>query len=124
MKGLEMITPKHLTLSVAAVISAVLLLGQPARALTAIAQPYLLSSWERVDAVQPIGHGRWHDYRGGQRAYDRPWPRYGYDRPWRRYGYHRAWRGYSALPYWRRFPGLPYKPWGPYEPCVNCPAFK
>ena len=117
MRGLEMITPKQLTFSAAAVISAVLLLSQPARALTAIAQPYLLSSWERVDAVR-------HDYRGGQRAYDRRWQRYGYDRPWRRDGYHRAWRGYSALPYWRRFPGLPYKPWGPYEPCVNCPAFK
>ena len=61
MRGLEMITPKQLSLSIAAVISAVLLLGQPAHALTAIAQPYLLSSWERVDAVEPIGDGRWHD---------------------------------------------------------------
>jgi hypothetical protein len=79
MRGLEMITPKQLSLSIAGAISAVLLLGQPARALTAIAQPCLLSSWERVDAVQPIGDGRWHDYRG-QRAYDRPWRRYGYHR--------------------------------------------
>jgi hypothetical protein len=55
-----MITPKQLSLSIAGAISAVLLLGQPARALTVIAQPYLLSSWERVDAVQPIDHGRWH----------------------------------------------------------------
>src|SRR5204862_1898460 len=117
---------KQLTLVAAAGVAASLFLGPPAPALTAIAQPYLISIDQgRVDAVQPIGYGQWHDYRGGQRAaYDRPWRRYGYHRPWRRYGYHRAWRGYSELPYWRRFPGLPYEPWGPYEQFVNCPAFK
>jgi hypothetical protein len=78
----------------------------------------------RIVAVQPIGDDRWHGYRGKWRRYHRPWRRYGYYRPRRSYGYYRPRRSYSALPYWRRFPGLPYKPWGHYEPCVNCPAFK
>jgi hypothetical protein len=111
-----MVSPKQLTLLAAAGVAASLFLAQPARALTAIAQPYLISIDQgRVDAVQAIGHRRWHGYGGGWR---------GYYRPSRRYGYQRTWRRYAALPYWRRFPGLPYKPWGHYEPCVNCPAFK
>jgi hypothetical protein len=111
-----MVSPKQLALLAAAGVAASLVLAQPARALTAIAQPYLISiDQTRVDAVQSIGHRRWQGYRGGRR---------GYYRSWRSYGYYRPWRSYAALPYWRRFPGLPYRPWGHYEPCVNCPAFK
>jgi hypothetical protein len=116
-----MVSPKQLTLLAAAGVAASLFLAQPARALTAIAQPYLISIDQgRVDAVQAIGHRRWHGYRGGWRGYYRPSRRYGL----RRYGYYGPWQRNSGLPYWRRFPGLPYKPWGHYEPCVNCPAFK
>ena len=118
-----MVSPKQLTLLAAAGVAASLYLAQPARALTAIAQPYLINiDQTRVDVVQPIGHRQWHGYRGGWRGYRGG--RRGYYRPWRSYGYYRPWRNYAALPYWRRFPGLPYRPWGHYEPCVNCPAFK
>ncbi len=41
--GLEMVSPKQLTLLAAAGVAASLVLAQPARALTAIAQPYLIS---------------------------------------------------------------------------------
>ncbi len=92
-----MVSPKQLTLLAAAGVAASLYLAQPARALTAIAQPYLISIDQgRVDAVQPIGHRRWHGYRGGWRGYHRPWRRYGYYRPWRRYGYYRPWRVLGA----------------------------
>jgi hypothetical protein len=110
-----MVSPKQLILVAAAGVAASLFLAQPAPALTAMAQPYLISIDQgRIDAVQPIGHRRWHGYRGRWRDHYRPWRSYGY----------RASRSYAALPYWRRFPGLNYRPWGHYEPCVNCPAFK
>jgi hypothetical protein len=116
-----MASPKQLTLLAAAGVAASLFLAQPAGALTAIAQPYLISiDQTRVDAVQPIGHRRWHGYRGGWRGYRRGWR--GYSRPWRRYGYNRPWRKYGYLPgvdkTWRRYG---YYPWGGYEPCANCP---
>ena len=117
-----MVSPKQLTLLAAAGVAASLVLAQPARALTAIAQPYLISIDQgRIDA-EPIGHRRWHGYRSGWHGYRGG--RRGYFRPKRSYGYYKPWRSYAALPYWRRFPGLPYRPWGHYEPCVNCPAFK
>jgi len=120
-----MVTPKQLSFLAAAGIAAGLFLAEPARALTAVAQTYVDTIDQgHIDGAQPIGHGRWHGYRGGWRGYHRPGRGYGYYRPWPRYGYSRALRGYSGLPYWRRLPGLPYKPWGHYEPCVNCPAFK
>jgi hypothetical protein len=49
----------------------------PARAL---AQPYLVSSWEGIDAVQPIGQRRCYIYRDGRRVY-RPCPSRGYHKP-------------------------------------------
>ena len=119
-----MVTAKQLSLLTAA-ITASLFVAQPARALTATTQPYAISIAQgHSHAVEPIGHRRWHGYRNGWRGYYQPSRRYGYYSPWQRYGYYRAWLRYSELPYWRRFPGLPYKPWGHYEPCVNCPAIK
>ena len=46
-----MVSPKQLTLLAAAGVAASLFLAQPARALTAIAQPYLVSSWEGVSTL-------------------------------------------------------------------------
>jgi hypothetical protein len=119
-----MVSPKQLILLAAAGVAASLFLAQPARALTAITQPYAISIDQGpVAAVQPIGHRRWHGYRGGWHGYRRGWR--GYYRPWRRYGYYRSWRRYGYLPgvdmTWRRYG---YYPWGGYEPCANCPAFK
>jgi hypothetical protein len=118
-----MVTSKQLNLVAATVLATGLFSAHPARALTVIAQSHAISFDQgRIDAVQPIGHRRWYGYRGGWHDYRRGWR--GYYSPWPRYAYHSPWPKYSALPYWRRFPGLPYEPWGPYEPCVNCPAFK
>ena len=61
-----MVNPKRLTLLAAAAVAAGLLLAQPARALTAIAQPYLISIDQgRGEAMQPIKHSRCHGYRDG-----------------------------------------------------------
>ena len=133
-----MVSPKQLTLLAAAGVAASLFLAQPARALTAITQPYAISIDQGpVAAVQPIGHRRWHGYRGGWhgyrrgwRGYYRPWWRYGYYRPWWRYGYYRPWWRYGYYRPWRRYlPGVDmtwrrygYYPWGGYEPCANCPS--
>jgi hypothetical protein len=109
-----MVSPKQLTLLAAAGVAASLFLAQPAGALTAIAQPYLISIDQGRVEAEPIGHRRWHGYRGGWRSHRRGWR--GNYRPWRRYGH---------LPgvdmTWRRYG---YYPWGGYEPCANCPAFK
>src|SRR4029453_9997614 len=88
----KMITHRQLSL-LAAIAAAGLLLAQPARALTAIAQSYAISIDQGgVNAVQPVGHRRWHGYRGGWRGYRRGWR--GYYRPWRSYGHYRPWRRY------------------------------
>ena len=108
-----MVSPKQLTLLAAAGVAASLFLAQPARALTAIAQPYLISiDQARVDAVQPIGHGRWHDYRGTKCDYRHDRSRL-YCRPQQKFGYHRRQQksGY-------------YKPWTGHEPCANCPSVR
>jgi len=120
-----MVAPKQLTLLAAAGVAASLFLAQPARSSPAALQTsFHTLDQARADVVQPVGHRRWQGYRGSLQAYHGPRRRYGNDNPWRRYGYHRTLQGYAGLPYWRRFPGLPYRPWGPYEPCVNCPAFR
>ncbi len=104
-----MFSHKQLTLLAAAGVAASLVLAQPARALTAIAQPYLNSSWERVDAVQPIKQRRCYGYRDGRRVY-RPCAS-------RSNNKRKRMSGYSTS----RQSG-PYKPWGGYEPCANCPT--
>ncbi len=61
-----MVSPKQLLLLAAAGVAASLFLAQPARALAALAQPYLTSIDQgRVNAVQPIGHHRCHIHRDG-----------------------------------------------------------
>ena len=119
-----MSSPKQLTLLAAAGVAASLFLAHPARALTAIAQPYLINIDQGpADAMQPIAHRRCHGHRDGWRGCRNGGSR-DYYRPSRASGFYKPWQRYSGLPYWRRFPALPYKPWGGYEPCVNCPAFK
>ena len=120
-----MVTSNQLSLVAATVLATGLFLAHPARALTAIAQSHAINIDQgRVDAAELIGHGRWHGYSAKGQGYYRSRRSYGYYEPWRAYRSYRPWPRVSELPYWRRFPGLPYKPWGPYEPCVNCPAFK
>ena len=105
-----MVSPKQLTLLAAAGVAASLFLAQPARALTAIAQPYLnSSSWERVDAVQPIKQRRCYGYRDGRRVY-RPCASPSYKKRQRMSGYSTS-----------RQSG-PYKPWSGIQLCENCPA--
>jgi hypothetical protein len=75
---LEMVKPKlkQLTLLTASIVVAGLFLVQPARALTATAQPYRVTSWESVEAAQPIGQRRCYTYRNGRRflpAMCAPW---------------------------------------------------
>jgi len=64
-----MFTHKQLTLLAASVIAAGLFLAQPARALTLIAQSYLVSSWDGGNAVKPIGRRRCYTYRDGRRVH-------------------------------------------------------
>ena len=109
-----MVNLKRMTLLAAAAVVAGLFLAQPARALTAIAQPYLISIDQgRGEAMQPIKHSRCHGYRDGghgtyrhcgSRVNHKPKGNSGSYQPSRRSGYH--------------------KPWGGHEPCANCPAAK
>jgi hypothetical protein len=109
--GLEdMITPKQLMVLAAPSVAAGFFLAQPACALTTIAHPYLVESWEDVDVVQPIAQRRCYTYRDGRRVY-RPCAPRGYQKPKRKsrsYGTTKR-SGYD-------------KPWGGYEPCANCPT--
>jgi hypothetical protein len=104
-----MVSPKQLTL-LAAAGAASLFLAQPARALTAIAQPYLVSSSERVDALQPIAQRRCYGYRDGRRVY-RPCASQGYHKPKRKPGSYGTSRNSGY-----------HKPWRGAESCANCPA--
>jgi len=84
--------------------------GQPARALTLIAQSYLVSSWDGGNAVKPIGRRRCYTYRDGRRVH-RPCAPRGYRKPKQKSGSYGTTQrsGYD-------------KPWGGYEPCANCPT--
>jgi len=109
-KDSKMITPKQLTVLTASFIATGLSLAQPAGALTTIAHPDLVGSWEGVDAVQPIAQRRCYSYRDGRRVY-RPCAPRSYQKSKRKSGsYGTSQRsGYN-------------KPWGGYEPCANCPT--
>jgi hypothetical protein len=107
------------TLLVLAGVIACLCLTQPARAVTVAPQAHVaMIGHAGSAAVQPVGQSRWQGHSKNRQK------RYRSAKPWRSHGDLRAFKSYSGLPYWRRFPGLTYRPWGPYEPCVNCPAFK
>src|SRR4051794_6052237 len=108
-----MVTPKRPPLLTVVAAAAALFLAQPERALTAIAQPYLISIDQGLGkAMQPIKHSRCHVYRYrehrkrhcGSRVNHKPKGNAGSYKPPRRSGYH--------------------KPWGGHEPCANCPAAK
>jgi hypothetical protein len=109
-KDAKMFTHKQLTLLAASVIAAGLFLAQPARALTLIAQSYLVSSWDGGNAVKPIGRRRCYTYRDGRRVH-RPCAPRGYRKPKQKSGSYGTTQrsGYD-------------KPWGGYEPCANCPT--
>jgi hypothetical protein len=110
-KDAKMFTHKQLTLLAASVVVAAgLIPAQPARALTVIAQSYLVSSWDGVNAVKPIGQRRCYTYRDGRRVH-RPCGSRGYHRPKRKSGSHGNTQSSSSN-----------KPWGGYEPCANCPT--
>ena len=83
-----MVATKQLTLLAAAGVAASLFLAQPARSFTAAPQTsFYAVDQDRVDVLEPVGHGRWHGHRRGWQAYYGPRRRYGNDKPWRRYGY-------------------------------------
>lgn len=103
--------PKKLIFLAASVVAAVLVLVEPARALTPIAQPYLVTSWDSVEAAQPIGQRRCYSYRNGHRVY-KPCASQGYHKPKRK-------SGYSTT----RHSGV-HERWGVHEPCANCPSAK
>ena len=67
-----MVTSKQLTILAVAGVAASLFLAQPARALMATAQPYLVSS-QGIEVTQPIVQRRCYVYRDGRRVY-RPCP--------------------------------------------------
>jgi hypothetical protein len=99
--------PEQLTLLAASIVAAGLFLVQPARALTATAQPYLIDS-ERVDTVQPVAQRRCYVYRDGRRIY-RPCPPQRY-KARRKSG----WYGTSQNSGY-------HKPWTGITLCENCP---
>jgi hypothetical protein len=105
-----MVTPKQLALIASFVFSG-LLLADPARALTPIAQPFFVSGGEGSMDVQPIKQRRCHGYRNGQRVYRSCMP-----------GRHKvkrksSWYGTSQNSGYN-------KPWSGIQLCENCPAIK
>ena len=101
--------PKQLTLLTASIVAAGLFLVQPALALTATAQPYLVTSWESVEAAQPIGQRRCYTDRNGRRVYQ-PCAPHGYRKPKRKSGHSTTQHSGSN------------ERWGVHEPCANCPS--
>ena len=106
-----MVTSKQLSLVAATVFATCLFLAHTAFALTAIAQPYLVTSWESVEATQPISQRRCYTYRNGRRVYQ-PCAPHGYHKPKRK-------SGYSTAQHSGR-----NERWGVHEPCANCPSAK
>ena len=105
-----MVTPKQLALIASFVFSG-LLLADPARALTPIAQPFFVSSGEGSMDVQLINQRRCYGYRNGRRVY-RSCP------PERHKAKRKSsWYGTSQNSGY-------YKPWSGIQLCENCPAFK
>jgi hypothetical protein len=102
-----MLTPKQLSLLTSSIVAAGLFLGQPARALTATAQPYLVGS-QSIEGIQPIAQRRCYVYRDGRRVYRPCAPRRHEAKRKSRYGTSQN-SGY-------------YKPWSGIQLCENCPA--
>src|SRR5262245_9993719 len=105
-----MIAPRLETVLVISLVAAGMFLAKPSPALSAMAQPSLVSSREGVNAVQPVGQRRCYAYRDGRRVY-RPCA-HGNDRKHKRKpGSYGATQSTGS-----------HRPWGGHEPCANCPT--